>query len=82
MTCLRRMGRSGIAKFAVILDFVLQKTKSIVNWLYLKKKLFCFQFKHDTSMHERLNSFNKNLNVEIDDEDRPLLSLNFLPNAY
>ena len=63
-------------------------TKSVENRLYLKKKLFRFQFKQGTSMHEHLNAFNKiladlqNLDVEIDDEDKALLLLNSLPNTY
>ncbi|PSS08126.1 Endonuclease [Actinidia chinensis var. chinensis] len=63
-------------------------TKSVENRLYLKKKLFRFQFKQGTSMHEHLNAFNKiladlqNLDVEIDDEDKALLLLNSLPDTY
>ncbi|GFZ19218.1 hypothetical protein Acr_27g0009570 [Actinidia rufa] len=63
-------------------------TKSVENRLYLKKKLFRFQYKQGTSMNEHLNSFNKiladlqNLDVEIDDEDKALLLLNSLPETY
>ena len=63
-------------------------TKSVENRLYLKKKLFRFQYKQGTTMNEHLNSFNKiladlqNLDVEIDDEDKALLLLNSLPESY
>ncbi|GFS36820.1 hypothetical protein Acr_00g0048190 [Actinidia rufa] len=49
-------------------------TKSVENRLYLKKKLFRFQYKQGTSMNEHLNNFNKiladlqNLDVEIDND--------------
>ena len=62
--------------------------KSIENRLYLKKRIFCFQHKKGTSMNEHLNDFNKmiadlkNLDVEIDDEDKALLLLNSLPDTY
>ncbi|GAB2293014.1 hypothetical protein Dimus_038235 [Dionaea muscipula] len=63
-------------------------TKSVENRLYLKKHLFCFQYKQVISMIEHLDAFNKiitdlqNLDVEIDDEDKALLLLNFLSNTY
>jgi len=62
--------------------------KSIENRLYLKKMIFHFQHKKGTSMNEHLNDFNKmiadlkNLDVEIDDEDKALLLLNSLPDTY
>jgi len=62
--------------------------KSIENRLYLKKRVFHFQHKKGTFMNEHLNDFNKmiadlkNLDVEIDDEDKALLLLNSLPNTY
>lgn len=62
--------------------------KSIENRLYLKKKLFWFQYKEGSSMSEHLNDFNKilvdllNLNVEVEDEDKALLLLNSLPDEY
>jgi len=62
--------------------------KSIENRLYLKKRIFHFQHKKGTSMNEHLNDFNKmiadlkNLDVEMDDEDKALLLLNSLPNTY
>uniref|UniRef100_A0A5B7C411 Retrovirus-related Pol polyprotein from transposon TNT 1-94 n=1 Tax=Davidia involucrata TaxID=16924 RepID=A0A5B7C411_DAVIN len=63
-------------------------TKSIKNRLYLKKKLFQFQYKKGTSMLKHLNSFNKvladlqNLGEEIKEEDKALLLLNSLPDSY
>ncbi|KAK0583590.1 hypothetical protein LWI29_038519 [Acer saccharum] len=63
-------------------------TKSIENRLYLKKKLFRFQYKKGISMIEHLDNYNKilvdlqNLDVEISDEDKALLLLNSLPETY
>ncbi|TXG46307.1 hypothetical protein EZV62_028187 [Acer yangbiense] len=63
-------------------------TKSIENRLYLKKKLFHFQYKKGISMIEHLDNYNKiladlqNLDVEISDEDKALLLLNSLPDTY
>ncbi|TXG49655.1 hypothetical protein EZV62_025530 [Acer yangbiense] len=63
-------------------------TKSIENRLYLKKKLFRFQYKKGISMIEHLDNYNKiladlqNLDVEIIDEDKALLLLNSLPDTY
>ncbi|KAK0597154.1 hypothetical protein LWI29_022302 [Acer saccharum] len=63
-------------------------TKSIENRLYLKKKLFRFQYKKGISMIEHLDNYNKiladlqNLDVEISDENKALLLLNSLPDTY
>ncbi|TXG52062.1 hypothetical protein EZV62_021231 [Acer yangbiense] len=63
-------------------------TKSIENRLYLKKKLFHFQYKKGISMIEHLDNYNKiladlqNLDVEISDEDKALLLLNSLLDTY
>ena len=62
--------------------------KSVENRLYLKKKLFRFQYRAGISMSEHLNDYNKiladlqNLEVEIKDEDKALLLLNSLPDTY
>ncbi|TXG61001.1 hypothetical protein EZV62_012364 [Acer yangbiense] len=63
-------------------------TKSMENRLYLKKKLFRFQYKKGISMIEHLDNYNKiladlqNLDVEISDEDKALTLLNSLPDSY
>lgn len=63
-------------------------TKSIENRLYLKKKLFRFEYKGGISLSEHLDNFDKiladlqNLDVKIDDEDKALLLLNSLPDSY
>ena len=63
-------------------------TKSVENRLYLKKKLFRFQYRVGISMSEHLNDYNKiladlqNLEVEIKDEDKALLLLNSLRDTY
>ena len=62
--------------------------KSVENKLYLKKKLFRFDYKKGISIVEHLDDFNKiltdllNLDVKIDDEDKALLLLNSLPESY
>jgi len=62
--------------------------KIIDNRLYLKKRIFRVQHKKGTSMNEHLNDFNKmiadlkNLDVEINDEDKALLLLNSLSDTY
>ncbi|KAL7181375.1 hypothetical protein ACSBR1_040290 [Camellia fascicularis] len=63
-------------------------TKSIENRLYLKKRLFRFDYKKGILMNEHLNNFNKiltdlkNLDDHIGDEDKALLLLNSLPDSY
>ncbi|KAK0580490.1 hypothetical protein LWI29_002570 [Acer saccharum] len=63
-------------------------TKNIKNHLYLKKKLFRFQYKKGISMIEHLDNYNKiladlqNLDVKIIDKDKALLLLNSLPDTY
>ena len=63
-------------------------TKSVENHLYLKKKLFRFQYRVGISMSEHLNDYNKiladlqNLEVDISSEDKALLLLNSLPDTY
>ena len=63
-------------------------TKSVENRLYLKKKLFHFQYHAGISMSQHLNDYNKiladlqNLEVDISSEDKALLLLNSLPDNY
>ena len=63
-------------------------TKSVENRLYLKKKLFHFQYHACISMSQHLNDYNKiladlqNLEVDISSEDKALLLLNSLPDNY
>ena len=63
-------------------------TKSIENRLYLKYRLFHFDYKKAISMNEHLNNFNKiltnlkNLDDHINDEDKALLLLNSLLDTY
>ena len=63
-------------------------TKSIENRLYLKKKLFRFEYARGTSMSEHVDEFNKmisdllNLNDDMKDEDKAILLLNSLPESY
>ena len=59
--------------------------KSIENRLYLKQKLFHFQYNEGTSMLDHFNVFIKlladlfNLDEEIEDGDKALVLLNSLP---
>ena len=63
-------------------------TKSVVNRLCLKKKLFRFQYCAGISMFEHLNDYYKiladlqNLEVDISNEDKALLLLNSLLDTY
>eukprot|EP00268_Persea_americana_P009427 TRINITY_DN13788_c0_g4_i1.p1 TRINITY_DN13788_c0_g4~~TRINITY_DN13788_c0_g4_i1.p1 ORF type:complete len:180 (+),score=37.85 TRINITY_DN13788_c0_g4_i1:237-776(+) len=63
-------------------------TKSLENRIYLKKKLFRFEYHQGISMTEQLDEFNKiiddlmNIDVKIDDEDKALLLLNSLSDFY
>ncbi|GMP75251.1 hypothetical protein CsSME_00032410 [Camellia sinensis var. sinensis] len=63
-------------------------TKSIENRLYLRKRLFRFDYIKGISMNEHLNNFNKiitdlkNLDDDVGDEDKALLLLNSLPDSY
>ncbi|KAJ8626068.1 hypothetical protein MRB53_019375 [Persea americana] len=63
-------------------------TKSLENRIYLKKKLFRFEYRQGIFMSEHLDDFNKiiadlmNIDVKIDDKDKALLLLNSLPNNY
>ncbi|KAM1232702.1 hypothetical protein ACFX13_002545 [Malus domestica] len=63
-------------------------TKSIENRLHLKKQLYRFQYKEDMKMITHLDSFNKlivdllNLDEHVKDEDKALILLNSLPEAY
>ena len=63
-------------------------TKSVENRLYLKKKLFCFQYHASISMSKHLNDYNKiladleNLEVDIRSEYKALLLLNSLLDGH
>ena len=62
--------------------------KSVESCLYLKKKLFHFQYRLGISIFEYLNDYNKiladlqNLDVEIKDKDKALLLLSSRPDTY
>ena len=62
--------------------------KSCENRLYLKNKLFHFQYQPGTTINEHIVLFNKlvadllNLEVTVGDEDKDLLLLASLPNEY
>nr|GEV51329.1 retrovirus-related Pol polyprotein from transposon TNT 1-94 [Tanacetum cinerariifolium] len=66
----------------------LYMTKSLVNKLYLKKKLFTFYMHSGKKLPEHINEFNKmigdlaNIDVDIDDEDKALMLLTSLPPSY
>lgn len=63
-------------------------TKSIENRLYLKKRLYRFQYKEGSKMIQHIDAFNKliadllNLDEEIEEEDKALILLNSLPDSY
>nr|GEV66438.1 retrovirus-related Pol polyprotein from transposon TNT 1-94 [Tanacetum cinerariifolium] len=66
----------------------LYMTKSLANKLYLKKKLFTFYMHSGKKLSEHIDELNKligdlaNIDVNIDDEDQPLMLLMSLPSSY
>nr|GEV15760.1 reverse transcriptase domain-containing protein [Tanacetum cinerariifolium] len=63
-------------------------TKSLVNKLRLKDRLYIFRMKSVTSVQDHLDEFNtilidlENLDVDIDDEDKAVLLVISLPASY
>ncbi|GJZ24612.1 retrovirus-related pol polyprotein from transposon TNT 1-94 [Tanacetum coccineum] len=66
----------------------LYMTKSLVNKLRLKDRLYTFHIKPGTSIQDHLDEFNtilidlENLDVDIDDEDKAVLLVISLPASY
>nr|GFB24682.1 retrovirus-related Pol polyprotein from transposon TNT 1-94 [Tanacetum cinerariifolium] len=66
----------------------LYMTKSLVNKLRLKDRLYTFRMKPGTSVQDHLDEFNiiltdlANLDVDIDDEDKSVLLVISLPASY
>nr|GEX42753.1 retrovirus-related Pol polyprotein from transposon TNT 1-94 [Tanacetum cinerariifolium] len=66
----------------------LYMTKSLANKLRLKDRLYTFRMKPGTSVQDHLDEFNtilidlKNLDVDIDDEDKVVLLVISLPASY
>nr|GEX74205.1 retrovirus-related Pol polyprotein from transposon TNT 1-94 [Tanacetum cinerariifolium] len=66
----------------------LYMTKSLVNKLRFKDRLYSFRMKPGTSIQDHLDEFNtilidlENLDVDIDDEDKSVLLVIFLPVSY
>jgi len=62
-------------------------TKSIENRLHLKRRLYHFQLKGEIFISDHINNYMKlltnliNLDVVIDDEDKALTLLSYLPDA-
>lgn len=63
-------------------------TKSLVNRLYLKRKLHTFHMASGKSLSDRLDDFNKlildleSIEVAVDDEDQAVFLLSSLPSMY
>ena len=61
-------------------------TKSVENRLHLKRRLYRFQLKKGTLIRDHMNTYTKlltdlaNVDVIIEDEDKVLLLLSFLPD--
>lgn len=64
------------------------QAKSMVNKLYLKRKLFYLKIKEGESLAEHLNSFNllmsqlASVDVEVDEDDKCILLLRPLPESW
>ena len=63
-------------------------SKSLTNRLFLKKELYQLKMHNGADISNHLNYFTKlitqlsNIGVKVDDEDKALLLLSFLPNYY
>ncbi|GJY52057.1 hypothetical protein Tco_0442904 [Tanacetum coccineum] len=66
----------------------LYMTKSLVNRLYLKKKLYTYYMSPSTKLGDHIDEFNKlildlaNIDIEIEDEDQALMLLTSLTSSY
>ena len=62
--------------------------KSLAKRLYMKRRLYTFSMKDGTTMKDHLDEFNKlildleNVSINLEDEDRALILLSFLPDSY
>ncbi|MBA0707865.1 hypothetical protein Golax_019874 [Gossypium laxum] len=63
-------------------------TKSLVNCLVLKQRLFTFRMNEGELLRDNISQFItpfndlKNVEVQIDDEDQVMLLLCYLPPSY
>ena len=63
-------------------------TKSFMNRIYLKVKLFGFKMQEDKNLDENLDEFNKlvitqeNIGEKINNENQTIILLNLLPSTY
>lgn len=61
--------------------------KSLVNKIFLRRKLYNLKMKDDDSIHEHLNEFNFLMNelleicVKVDEEEQTTLFLYSMPNS-
>ncbi|GJZ01979.1 hypothetical protein Tco_0519940 [Tanacetum coccineum] len=66
----------------------LYMTKSLANRLYLKKKLYTYYMSSGMKLGDHIDEFNKlildlaNIDIEIEDEDQPLMLGRSVPSAY
>ena len=62
--------------------------KSLVNRLYIKKKMFTLKMLEGSSLDEHLDEFNKvcdtleTIDAALEDEDKVLLLISSLPKSY
>ncbi|PON55302.1 hypothetical protein TorRG33x02_299600 [Trema orientale] len=62
--------------------------KSLVNYLYLKQRLYVFRMEDGTTIEDHLDEFNKiildleNIDVKVEEEDEAILLLNSLDKSY
>ena len=92
-TCLSREQKYAFSKetsastlWKVLEEKFLQKSSQ--NKLYMKKRLFRFNYVHGTSMNDHITSFNQlvtdlvNMDVTFEDEDLALMLLGSLPHEF
>lgn len=66
----------------------LYMTKSLANRLYMKQKLYSFKIIDERHISEKIEEFTKimddleNIDVKMEEEDKALILLNYLPRSY
>ncbi|XP_020600365.1 SWI/SNF complex subunit SWI3D [Phalaenopsis equestris] len=64
---------------------LLYMTKSLVNRLFLKQRMYSFKMHEEKSVSKQINKIIddlENIDVKMDDEDKTLLLLNSIPKSY
>ena len=63
-------------------------TKSLVNCLYLKQRLYAFKMEEGITIEDHFDEFNKiilyleNIDIKVEEEDQAIILLNSLDKSY